>query len=79
MSFFCRFNKIFLYTYLSRQELQSKKEILKNLELDIANISYRTYYRKRPAAIKALSAVLWGYTSKDCLDILNKFFPNKIE
>lgn len=28
-------------------------------------------------AIDSLSSVLWGYTSKDSLDILNKFFPTK--
>lgn len=70
---------ILYYTYLSPQELQNTEEILEKLEPHIANISYRTYYRKRPAAIEALSAVLWGYTSKNCLSILNKFFPDKIE
>ena len=28
------------------------------------------YYRKRREAIEALSSVLWGYTSKDSLDML---------
>ena len=26
-------------------------------------------------AIEALSSVLWGYTSKDSLDMLEQFFP----
>ena len=33
------------------------------------------YYRKRREAIEALSSVLWGYTSKDRLDVLEQFFP----
>ena len=41
----------------------------------ITNISYRTYYRKRRAAIEALSTILWGFTAKETLDTLNKFFP----
>ncbi|EKC79332.1 hypothetical protein LEA_02552, partial [human gut metagenome] len=39
-------------------------------------ISFRTYYRKRREAIEALSSVLWGYTSKDSLDVLEQFFPD---
>jgi len=63
------------YTYLSPQQLQNTEEIIEKLRPHITNISYRTYYRKRPLAIEALSTVLWGYTSKDCMDLLNKFFP----
>ena len=35
----------------------------------------KNYYRKRREAIEALSSVLWGYTSKDSLDMLEQFFP----
>lgn len=74
-----QYDWILYYMYLSPQELQNTEEILEKLEPHITNISYRTYYRKRPKAIEALSTVLWGYTSKNCLRILNKFFPDKIE
>lgn len=70
---------ILYYAYLSSQELQNTEEILEKLEPHIGNILYHTYYRKRPAAIEALSAVLWEYTSKNCINILNKFFQDKIE
>ena len=50
-------------------------EIIENLRPHIANISPRTYYRKRPEAVQALSSILWGYTSKGCLEMLDKFFP----
>lgn len=69
---------ILYYSYLSPQQLQNTDEIIEKLEPHIANISKRTYYRKRPEAVAALSSILWGYTSKDCLDLLNVFFPNKI-
>ena len=46
-----------------------------NLRPHIRDISFRTYYRKRREAIEALSSVLWGYTSKDSLDVLEQFFP----
>lgn len=66
---------ILYYSYLSPQQLQNVDEVIESLEPHIANISKRTYYRRRPEAVQALSSILWGYTSKDCLDMLNKFFP----
>lgn len=68
---------ILYYTFLSPQQLQNTEEIVEKLRPHIANISYRTYYRKRPQAIEALSSILWGYTSKDCISILDRFFPNE--
>ena len=41
----------------------------------IRDISYRTYFRKRQMAIDALSSVLWGYSSKESLALLEKFVP----
>lgn len=66
---------ILYYAFLSPQELRNTDEILDKLCQHISNISYRTYYRKRRAAIEALSSILWGFTSKEMLDTLNKFFP----
>lgn len=66
---------ILYYTFLSPQQLQNSEEIVEKLRPHITNISYRTYYRKRPQAIEALSGILWGYTSRDCLKIVEQFFP----
>jgi hypothetical protein len=63
------------YTYLSPQQLRNSYEIIEKLEPHIRDISYRTYYRKRQQAIEALSSVLWGYSSKDSLAVLEQFFP----
>lgn len=68
---------ILYYSYLSPQQLQNTEEVLEKLAPHIMNISRRTYYRKRPEAIQALSSILWGYTSKDCLKTLNQFFPDE--
>lgn len=68
---------ILYYTFLSPQQLNNVEEIIEKLQPHIRNISFRTYYRKRQEAIEALSSVLWGYTSKDSLEILEKFFPDK--
>lgn len=66
---------ILYYSYLSPQQLQNVDEVIEKLEVHIMNISRRTYYRKRPEAVQALSNILWEYTSKDCLEMLNLFFP----
>ena len=70
---------ILYYTFLSPQQLHNVEEIIEKLQPHIRNISFRTYYRKRQEAIEALSSVLWGYTSKDSLEILEKFFPDKLD
>lgn len=64
------------YTFLSPQQLRNVEEIIEKLRLHIRDISFRTYYRRRREAIDALSSILWGYTSKDSIEILEKFFPD---
>lgn len=66
---------ILYYTFLSPQEPKGTNEIIEKLRPHISNISYRTYYRKRHAAIEALSTILWGFTAKETIEILNEFFP----
>lgn len=66
---------ILYYAFLSPQEYKNTEEILEKLEEHIQNISYRTYYRKRRSAIEALSTILWGFTAKETIALLNQFFP----
>ena len=66
---------ILYYAFLSPQELKNTEEIIEKLEPHISNISYRTYYRKRRAAVEALSTILWGFTAKETLAMLDQFFP----
>lgn len=68
---------ILYYAFLSPQELQNTDEILEKLAPHISNISYRTYYRRRRDAIEALSTILWGFTAKETIDILDEFFPEE--
>ncbi len=63
------------YSFLSPQKPLNTEEIIDKLRLHIRDISPRTYYRKRREAIRALSAILWGYVSKDTTDILEQFSP----
>lgn len=48
-------------------------EILEQLQPHIRDIGRTTYYRKREQAVETLSSILWGYSSKDCLALLEDF------
>lgn len=65
------------YSYLSPQQLRNVEEIIEKLRPHIRDISMRTYYRKRQECIGALSSILWGYTSKDSMEVLEQFVPGK--
>lgn len=66
---------ILYYAFLSPQEMKNTDEILDKLAQHITNISYRTYYRKKRAAIETFSTILRGFTAKETLERLNNFFP----
>lgn len=55
--------------------IAERAKSIEKLVPHINNISYRTYYRKRHAAIEALSTILWGFTTKETMNVLNQFFP----
>jgi hypothetical protein len=67
---------ILYYSFLSPQQLENVPEIVERLAPHVRKISYRGYYRKRQEAINELSAVLWGYTSKETAEILSEFVPD---
>lgn len=66
---------VLYYTYLSPQKLENVEEILEQLRPHVHDISFRTYYRRRREAVYTLSTILWGYTTRDSLKILDEFFP----
>ena len=66
---------ILYYSFLSPQELRNTDEIIDKLVPHMGILSFRTFYRRRHAAIEALSAILWGYTAQETLELLNQFFP----
>ena len=63
------------YTFLSPQQLDNVTEIIEQLQPHIRDIGRTTYYRKREQAVTALSSILWGYSSKDCMALLADFSP----
>ena len=66
---------ILYYAYMSPRKLKNADEIIEMLRPHIRDISFSTYYRLSKEAVDAVSSVLWGFTSKDTLDILEKLLP----
>ena len=64
--------QILVLTYLSENNL-TVSQIISRLEEKNFTLSARTLFRKRNEAVALVSSVLWGYTSKECKDILSSF------
>lgn len=64
------------YAYLSPQQFHNVEEIIEQLRPHIHDISFRTYYRRQKEAMEAVSSILWGYTSKDSLELLDELLPD---
>ncbi len=65
---------ILFYSYLSPQKYHDADAVIGQLAPHIKKLSHRTYYRKRQEAVKALSSILWGYSSQESKEILTRFF-----
>ena len=65
------------YSYLSPQQYRSVDEIIEMIRPHVSDISERTFFRRRKNAVEALSSILWGYTSRDSLSLMEQFFPDK--
>ena len=66
---------VLYYSFLSPQKIENREELFEQLRPHVREISKTTYYRLRKEAIEAMSAILWGYSTKECMAILDEFFP----
>ena len=64
---------ILYYTYLSEKPFKSIEAIIHMIGQKTNSMTWKTYFKKRNKAINELSTILWGFTSKECLPILNDF------
>ena len=66
---------ILYYSFLSPNQYGNVEEIVDLLQSHLKDISYCTYFRKRKEAVESLSSILWGFTSKESINLLEEFFP----
>jgi len=64
---------ILYYTYFSPLKLRDVDEIIERVQMHIPYVTKDTYYRHRKKAIKIFSSVLWGFTTKSEIDVLDAF------
>lgn len=56
---------ILYYTYLSEKPCKCLDDIVAKIEEKTKPMAWKTYYKKRNMAIRALSVLLWGYFTKE--------------
>lgn len=64
---------IMYYTYLSPQKIKSVDEIIERIQYHAPHITKDNYYKHRKKAINTFSSVLWGFTAKGEIEILDDF------
>jgi len=64
---------ILYYTYLSPLKLNGIEVILDRIQMHVPYITRDTYFRHRKKAVKVFASVLWGFTTKSEVGILDVF------
>jgi len=64
---------ILYYSYLSPLKLNSVNEIIDRIQMHIPYISRDIYFRHRKKAVNVFASVLWGFTTKSEIGILDAF------
>lgn len=62
-------------TYFSPQKPKNRDAILSELDRLGYPMSIPTYHNHLKAAIKVIDRILWGYTARDCIELIKQFLP----
>lgn len=62
-------------TYFTPKKPKNTVHIIQELERLDYPMSVASYYNYLNAAIKVIDRILWGYTARDCIDIIQQFLP----
>lgn len=71
-----RMYQILYLTYFSPAKPRNREVILDELEKAEFPMSAVTYHVHLSAAIQAMDRILWGYTTRDCMEIIRQFLPD---
>ena len=66
-------------TYITSRKPKNREQIVYALGRLGFPMSMASYHNYLVAAIRALDRILWGYTARDCLDIIKEFLPETLE
>jgi len=66
---------VLYHTYFTKQKPRNRDQILLELDRKGFPMSVASYHNYLNAAIKAIDRILWGYTARDCIEIIKQFLP----
>lgn len=67
--------QILYLTYFSPKKPVNREAILDKLDRQGFPMSMGTYHNYLNLAIHAIDRILWGYTARDCMEIIKQFLP----
>lgn len=62
-------------TYFTKQKPRNREQIILELDRKGFPMSVASYHNYLNAGIKAIDRILWGYTARDCIDLIKQFLP----
>ena len=66
---------VLYYTYFTKQKPRNREQIILELDRKGFPMSVASYHNYLNAGIKAIDRILWGYTARDCIDLIKQFLP----
>lgn len=67
---------VLYHTYFTKQKPRNREQILQELEIKGFPMSVSSYHNYLNAAVKAIDRILWGYTARDCIELIKQFLPD---
>lgn len=67
---------VLYHTYFTKQKPKNRDQILRELEMKGFPMSVSSYHNYLNAAVKAIDRILWGYTARDCIELIKQFLPD---
>ncbi len=67
--------QILYLTYFSPKKPTNREAILQELDRLGFPMSMGTYHNYLNMSIRAIDRILWGYTARDCMEIIKQFLP----
>jgi hypothetical protein len=62
-------------TYFTSQKPRNRGQIVEQMDKLGYPMSMPSYYNYLRAGIRAIDRILWGYTARDCIEIIKQFIP----
>ena len=68
--------QILYETYFTPSKPRRREDIIDKLDSMGFPMSIASYHNYQNAAIHAIDRILWGYTARDCIEIIKQFLPD---